>query len=175
MRITVGVNVVGVMQRLMKRSMQTLQKLEYQLLYCLDGLARGPELEELKVMRATQQFGFGLCWGKRQNIVQKQQYTRRSLLLVLVDCFCQGMTQLILAVHTSYLLPVEVVRIACVVFVNLRVSGAFASLFEAGMKRSEGSLAASKGMGLSRIASLDIAGACDCQTWFILLGELQAT
>ncbi|EIE18806.1 DUF1671-domain-containing protein, partial [Coccomyxa subellipsoidea C-169] len=45
-------------QRLIKRSMCMLQKREYQLLHCLNGLATGAELEELKIMRASQQFGF---------------------------------------------------------------------------------------------------------------------
>ncbi|CAL8463782.1 g3316 [Coccomyxa elongata] len=45
-------------QRLIKRSMCMLQKPQFQLLHCLDGLATGQELEELKIMRASQQYGF---------------------------------------------------------------------------------------------------------------------
>lgn len=47
-----------VLQRLIKRSMCMLQKPEFQLLHCLDGLATGEELEDLKIMRASQQYGF---------------------------------------------------------------------------------------------------------------------
>ena len=45
-------------QRLIKRSLCWLQKPEYQLLICPDGLASGQELEDLKIMRAAEQYGF---------------------------------------------------------------------------------------------------------------------
>ncbi|BDA51471.1 probable zinc finger-containing ubiquitin peptidase 1 [Coccomyxa sp. Obi] len=45
-------------QRLIKRSLCWLQKPEYQLLICPDGLASGQALEDLKIMRASEQYGF---------------------------------------------------------------------------------------------------------------------
>ena len=54
----IGLTSVCGKQRLVKRSMCMLQKPEYQLLYCSEGLASGAELEDLKIMRASQQFGF---------------------------------------------------------------------------------------------------------------------
>lgn len=47
-----------VMQRLVKRSTEVLQKPEYQLLYCKDGLATGEELQRLKIVGASEHYGF---------------------------------------------------------------------------------------------------------------------
>ena len=42
---------------MIKRSLHTLCMAEYQLMYVVDGLAAGDELEKLKDMQATQKFG----------------------------------------------------------------------------------------------------------------------
>ncbi len=51
-------NCGAALQRLVKRSTATLQKREYQLLYCDDGVAAGSEMEALKIMGASEHYGF---------------------------------------------------------------------------------------------------------------------
>ena len=45
-----------VLQRMLKRGVDTLKMEDYQILYCEEGLATGPELEGLMVMSSAEHF-----------------------------------------------------------------------------------------------------------------------
>lgn len=44
------------LQRMLKRGVETLKMEDYQILYCAEGLAAGPELERLKVMSSAEHY-----------------------------------------------------------------------------------------------------------------------